>query len=197
MPKEMTLHYAMSGFVTQDIYSEEEMAAALEISVQELRATLDPTEYGPRKERLGYSFHIHPRANGGVNSEFLFNRTSYTHNLQVFHLRRWLQGRNEWDDIAFNYVVSVHDHYHHHDIGEEKFLNGLVKYRECFGDVTRNAYGRRALSWRKQIPCPEGRTWCEECGNTEIDDTGHCTVCGGNDMIRTEFYTWEDHKETL
>lgn len=81
MPKEMTISYVMSGLVTQDIYSEKEMADALDISVQELRAALDPSEYGPRKERLGYSYHIHPRANGGVNSEFLFNRTSYTRNI--------------------------------------------------------------------------------------------------------------------
>lgn len=278
MPKEMTISYVMSGPVTQDIYSEKEMADALEISVQELRATLDPTEYGPRKERLGYSFHIHPRANGGVNSEFLFSRTSYTHNLQVFNLRKWLQGRDEWDDIAFNYVISVHDHYKHDKITEEIFLRGLAEYRQRFlakdmefhysikdywqfnpfypmpedtagdyemfwfqhekhpwsetrkdgttryatldemiaaarilsplfcanlsapgytvGDVMRNPYGRRSLSWRKRIPCPEGRTWCEECGGTEIEN-GRCSICGGDDMIRTAYYTWEEHKEVL
>lgn len=280
MPTEMTFHYAMGGFATQDYYTEEEMSAALEISPAELRAALDPGEYGPRvsEDHRGYCFHMHPLANGGVTSgKFLFTRHSYLRNIRVFQIRRWLQANSRWDTIAFHYLTQYVDFYK--DISEKEFDDGLVAYRSNFlakntdyhytirdwwqfhpfapgithaagrytmmwwqteqhpwrddrergessfasiedmlaaartmspyfqaslfapgyslGSVTNDLYGRRWLVWRVKVDYPQGRTWCEECGCDVIGNDGKCTQCGGDDMIRTATYEWDNHREVL
>lgn len=50
MPTETTINYAFGGPATLDIYSEEEMATAIGMTVADLRATLDEDFYGPMPE---------------------------------------------------------------------------------------------------------------------------------------------------
>jgi hypothetical protein len=133
MPREETHFYVFGGWATQDYYSEEEMAEALDMTVEALRAALDPSEYGPRHEpeHRGYCFHAHPFATGG---KFLFTRGSYRHNLRVYQWRKWLQKRGEWDDIAFWFISSYVNHYQEdtNPMTETEFLERLAEYRERF-----------------------------------------------------------------
>ena len=99
MPREMTINYVFGGPVTQDYYTESEMASALEMTVEALRATLDEDLYGPAPEpdRCIYSYHIHPLANGGKSEgEFLFYRACYRDNLLANNVRNWLIQTGVW-----------------------------------------------------------------------------------------------------
>lgn len=133
MPKSVTQFYQMSGMVTQDIYSEQEMADALEMSVKELRSRLDHTEYGPRPndDLPGFSFHAHPYANGGRNGEFQFNQGAYVGNLWRMNAYKWLEGRNEWDTITREFV-GIQDTFNLDKLEEGKFLRELAEYRKAW-----------------------------------------------------------------
>lgn len=99
MPKEMTINYAFGGPATLDIYSEQEQAEAIGMTVADLRATLDEDMYGPMPEpdRLIYSYHGHPLANGGrEHGTFLFNRQCYQDNLVRNNVRTWLMQIGIW-----------------------------------------------------------------------------------------------------
>ena len=91
MPTEMTIDYIFTGNVTQDIYTEEEMADALDMTVDDLRRALDEDLYGPcslLKDRPPLSFHAHPRVTG---QGFLFNRAAYQNNLRRYNIVQWLR----------------------------------------------------------------------------------------------------------
>lgn len=99
MPTETTINYAFGGPATLDIYSEQEMADAIGMTVADLRATLDEDFYGPMPEpdRLIYSYHGHPLANGGrTEGTFLFNRECYQDNLVRNNVRTWLMQIGVW-----------------------------------------------------------------------------------------------------
>lgn len=108
MPTETTINYAFGGPATLDIYSEEEMATAIGMTVADLRATLDEDFYGPMPEpdRLIYSYHGHPLANGGrTEGTFLFNRECYQDNLVRNNVRTWLMQIGIWTK-ATGYACS-------------------------------------------------------------------------------------------
>lgn len=130
MPQSKTQFYYFGGLATQDIYSEQEMADALEMSVKELRSRLDSKEYGPRPDDdvVVFTFHAHPFATG---STFEFNRDSYAGNLWRMNVYRWLKGRNEWDKIAREFV-GIQDTFHLDKIEESKFLRELAEYRKAW-----------------------------------------------------------------
>lgn len=136
MPKSIRQFYEFSGMVTQDIYSEQEMADALEMSVKELRSRLDSKEYGPRPndDLVGLTFHAHPFANGGRNGEFQFHRDSYVGNLWRMNMYKWLKSRNEWDSIAREFV-GIQDTFNLDKLEENKFLRELAEYRKAWGNV--------------------------------------------------------------
>ena len=99
MPTEMTINYLFGGPATLDIYSEQEQAEAIGMTPADLRATLDEDLYGPMPEpdRLIYSYHIHPLANGGKDAgQFLFNRQCYQDNLLRNNVRNWLIQTGVW-----------------------------------------------------------------------------------------------------
>jgi hypothetical protein len=84
MPEKITQNYVFGGWATQLIWSEQEMADALGISVRELRARLDWTEYGDGNhyEDIGLSFHAHPFSN--APRQFQFHEQSYLENIKVW-----------------------------------------------------------------------------------------------------------------
>lgn len=84
MPEQVTQKYHFGGWQTVTLWSEEEMAKALGISVTELRARLDPHEYGKPGlyEPVGLSFHEHPFAN--AQRKFYFRQESFLENI-----KRW------------------------------------------------------------------------------------------------------------
>lgn len=99
MPTETTINYAFGGPATLDIYSEQEQAEAIGMTVADLRATLDEDMYGPIPEpdRLIYSYHGHPLANGGrEHGTFLFNRQCYQDNQVRNNVRTWLMQIGIW-----------------------------------------------------------------------------------------------------
>lgn len=101
MPTERTLTYVFGGPVTQDYYSEEEMADALGLTVADLRSALDDDAYGPAPVPRIYCYHLHPAANGGINTgKFLFHRDAYQKNLQMHNLYLWLQQQGVWTNQA-------------------------------------------------------------------------------------------------
>lgn len=115
MPTETTLYYHFGGAYTQDLYSEEEMAAAVNLTVDELRRALDE-DYGPcpYPDRRVYSHHIHPRANGGFEKgKFLFNRAAYQTNLQRYNFVRWMKESGLWTnpEACQSYMYEVFDQY--------------------------------------------------------------------------------------
>lgn len=70
MPEWVTQHYRLSGSCSQYIWSEQEMAEALEISVEELVTAIGRGEYG---------YHAHPLATKGG---YEFNDIAYNSNLK-------------------------------------------------------------------------------------------------------------------
>lgn len=138
MPTQETTFYQLSGWSTQDIYSETEMAEALEMTVDELRAALDSESYGPCPfpEKHIYSYHLHPLATGGV---FKFNRSAYQVNLQRYNLLRWMQAKGLWTnpEACRAFLLSVFDQYK--DGGDpEKFTLDLRSFVDAWekGDLT-------------------------------------------------------------
>lgn len=139
MPEEKMQFYTMTGWVTQDYYSEEEMAAAVDLTVEELRQHLSPSDYGdPPGERWRYVYHAHPLATG---AGFEFTRGAYLNNIQRYQRRVYLQGRGEWDEVSAIFI----DAFDAPDTPEkrlvvdaviieteEQFLNLLAAYRTAF-----------------------------------------------------------------
>lgn len=81
MSETVTQFYQLTGYSTQEIYSEEEMAKALDMTVEEMYHHLDPSEYGmPDGERIPLAYHAHPAATG---DEFSFNQGAYERNIET------------------------------------------------------------------------------------------------------------------
>lgn len=130
MPTEMTINYVFGGPVAQDIYDENEMAAALDISVDELTG-----KRGDPMDRPLLSCHAHPAATGGMH---LYNRQAYTRNLVAMNRMRWLRARGEWDEVARMFIFAFgdpDDDYHRRIRNntiiatEAEFLHKLGEYR--------------------------------------------------------------------
>jgi hypothetical protein len=84
MPELKTSYYVLTGPATVLIYTEQEMAQALSISVSELHHAI---------ERGFLSYHAHPQATG---EGYWFNESSYTGNISRYqclvsggHFWRW------------------------------------------------------------------------------------------------------------
>ncbi len=70
MPKYITRNYRLFGLATVKIYSQDEMAAGLDITVLQLIAKI---------EQGDLCYHAHPLATGG---EYEFNQIAYDDNLK-------------------------------------------------------------------------------------------------------------------
>jgi hypothetical protein len=64
------------------------------------------------------------------------------------------------------------------------------------GSVAHTMDGKLVLHWRNPVKLDQPRTYCEECGSDDIQ-RGRCKICGETDMIRTEWTSWEEHREIL
>lgn len=85
MPSYKTSNYVLTGPATVLIYTEDEMAAALHMSVSELRNALNGGHH--------FCYHAHPKATG---EGYWFNQSSYDKNIEVYnclisggHFWRW------------------------------------------------------------------------------------------------------------
>jgi hypothetical protein len=76
MPHETTQYYTLSGWQTVTLYTESEMAEALDLSISELRDALEGGKYG-------LSYHSHPLAT--YNREYEFLRSSYEKNIEIWN----------------------------------------------------------------------------------------------------------------
>ena len=70
MPKDITRNYRLFGLATVKIYSQAEMAAALDLTVLQLIAAI---------EQGSLCYHAHPLATG---SEYEFNQIAYDRNIE-------------------------------------------------------------------------------------------------------------------
>ncbi|MCA9368071.1 hypothetical protein KC887_07495 [Candidatus Kaiserbacteria bacterium] len=80
MPKRMTFNYGMTGKVTQEIWTETEMAEALGISVSDVHWRCWPSDDPRGWPTDGITLSFHVKRHG----KYLFNAEAYNANLHKY-----------------------------------------------------------------------------------------------------------------
>ena len=93
MPEERTQYYQLTGWATITAYSEEEMAQALSMTIEELRKTLQG-----KHNQAGLSYHAHPNSN--PERQYIFNERSYAENIAKWQC---VQAGGHWFEFDHYY----------------------------------------------------------------------------------------------
>lgn len=149
MPTEKTYFYQMTGPATQDIYSLEEMAEALQMTPERLRQCLDGEKYGVYynpPELSIFSYHPGPESASG---NFEFNRPAYQGNLKRRHLVDWLMSTGQWQgnpEAARSFVMEFWD-----KVDKEEDFTRLLKQWVGWWNLGQTQYHRRIADHYKHL----------------------------------------------